>query len=259
MSALQPIYNLPIRYKQGGNITWASNTTLTISPVLTRSVADDLDINVGDYFGTPTNTTLDAAVVGLNGIDTGTLGASKVYAVYAIADQAGYNPSGYIISLSTSAPQMPNGVFPSGYNTYVRVGWAVTDSSSHFMVLKLSGQGTTVEYSFDSPVSVLSAGTSATQAAVDLSAVVPAIDGISVNLGCNLVGNAAGDTAKLCFSGGTIANSKNIITAQRAGSITQNMEVPAALVSSLPKVDYILSTASANLTLSVNGFTERLL
>lgn len=259
MSALQPIYNLPIRYKQGGNIVWTSNTTLTITPVLTRSGADDLDINVGDYFGTPTNTLLNAAVVGLNGIDTGALAASKVYAIYAIADQAGYNPSGFLMSLNLTTPRMPNGVFPSGYNTFVRIGWAVTNASSQFMVLKLSGQGATVEYSFDAPVTVLAAGTSATQAAVDLSAAVPAIDGISVNLGCSLVGNAAGDTAKLCFSGGTIANSKNVVTAQRAGAITQNVEVPAALITLLPKVDYILSTASANLTLSVNGFTERLL
>lgn len=261
--ALQPIYNLPTNYKQGGKISVASNTTLSVTACLTRSLPNNLDINIGDYFGEnagPNATIINGAVNGLNGLDTGTLAASKVYAVYAIADQAGYNPSGLLLSLSTSTPQLPNGTFPSNYNSYKRIGWAVTDSSVHFLVINCSGDGSTVEYTYDAPVTVLSAGTSATQAAVDVSTVIPAVSFMPVRLGTLFTPNAAKDTAKLCASGGTIASSKEVITGQVAAvAITPTMNIKVALISGVPKVDYILSTASASLSLYVNGFTDYLL
>lgn len=260
MSALQPIYNLPIAYKQGGQISVASNTTLSIASILTRSMSDDLDINVGDYFGAQTATTLNAAVVGLNGIDTGALAASSVYAVYAVADQAGYNPSGFLLSLSATTPLLPNGVFPSHYNTFVRIGWAVTDASSHFKVLFCSGAGTTVKYTYDVPIAVLTTGAASTQTAISLATVVPAVNLIPVQLGCALTPAAASRTATLCTSGGTIASSRNILTGQVAAVVvTQVQEIPATLISSLPKVDYIMSNADSSLTMYVVGFTDYLL
>jgi hypothetical protein len=260
MTALQPIYNLPIQYKQGGKITVASNTTLSISSLLTRSMADDLDINIGDYFGAATATVLDTAIVGFNGIDTGVLQASKVYAVHAIADEAGYNPAGFLLSLSATAPQLPNGKFPSGYNSFVRVGWAVTDATVHFTPLTISGLGSTVKYTYDVPVLVLNAGTSATQAPVDLSAVVPAVAGIPVDLGGDFVSDTAGKKATVCTSGGTIASSRFIYNAQVASvHVIQDYLVPATLITGAPKVDYIISAATSSLSLYVNGFTDYLL
>jgi len=255
---LQPIYNLPILYKQGGRVSVASNTTLSITAGLFRSSIDNFDINVGDYFGTASSTTLNSANVGvLNGLDTGTLAASKVYAVWAIADQAGYNASGYLLSLSTTAPVMPQSAFPSGYNVMRRIGWAVTDASTHFTTLVVSGIGNTVYYTYDVPVKVLNAGTSSTQAAVDLSTVVPAVAGIPVNLNCDFVSDAASKKATLCPSGGTIASSRFILNAQVASvHVIQNYEIPAVLVSSLPKVDYIISAATSTLDLYVAGFVD---
>lgn len=258
--ALEPIYNSAINYKQGGVITVASNTTLTVTPVLTRDSTNTQDINVGGYFGAQSNTTINAAVVGLNGIDTGALAASKVYAVYAIMDQAGFNPSGFILSLSTTAPAMPNGTFPSNYSNYVRIGWAVTDASSHFLVLKQSGLGNVVTYTYDAPVIVLNAGTSATQAAVSLAAVVPAIEGAPVWLGCDFVSDTAGKKATICTSGGTIASSQNIMNAQVATvHVIQTYQIPATLISGVPKVDYIISAATSTLSMYVNGFVDYLL
>ena len=260
MSALQPIYNLPIQYKQGGSITVASGTTLSISSCLVRANADELDINIGDYFGDQDSTTLNAALNGLNGLDTGSLAASTVYAVYAIADQAGYNQPGFLLSTSLTAPVMPNGIYGSNYNSFVRIGWAVTGGASTFLTLKQSGQGSVVEYSYDLPVQVLNAGASAVQAAVDLSAAVPAVEGMQVKLGCSLNPAAASRTAKICYSGGTIASSQNVMTGQVAAVLlTQVLELPVALISGDPKVDYIMSNADSNLTMYVNGFTDLLL
>jgi hypothetical protein len=228
---------------------------------LTRSEADDLDINVGDYFGAATATTLNAANIGvLNGLDQGALAASTVYAVFAIADQAGYNPAGFLLSTSLTAPLLPNGTFPSNYNTFVRIGWAVTDASSHFLVMRQSGQGSVVYYEYDAPVQVLNAGTSATQAAVDLSAVVPPVNGVLVNVNGNFVSDAASKTAKICASGGTIASSRNIFNAQVAAvAVIQNYAVEALLISGDPKIDYIISAATSTLSLYVNGFWDYLI
>lgn len=259
MTALQPIYNLPILYKQGGKISYATTTTLSISACLVRSSTDDLDINVGDYFGDQDATVVNGAVNGLNGLDTGSLAASSVYAVFAIADSAGYNESGYLLSLSQTAPVMPNGTFPSGYNVMRRIGWAITNGSSQFSKIYVSGTGNTMRYTYDVPVAVLSSGTSATQAAVTLSAVVPAVEGIPVDLGCDFVSDAAGKKATLCTSGGTIASSRFILNAQVATvHVIQDYIIPAALISSAPKVDYIISAATSSLSLYVNGFIDLL-
>lgn len=270
--ALDQIYNTAILYKQGGVITVASNTTLTITPILCRDSLDAFDINVGNYFGqtyqdpfgaivtvAPTNTTLNAAVNGLNGLDTGSLAASKVYAVWAISDPANYNTSGYLLSLSATAPYIPAGVNPSGYASMRRIGWAVTDASSHFLPIVQSGTGSVVTYTYDSPVIVLNAGTSGTQAAVSLAAVVPAVAGMPVILNGDFVSDTAGKSATICYSGGTIANSRNIFNAQVATvHVIQNYTVPAVLISSVPKVDYIISAATSTLSLYVSGFVDLL-
>jgi hypothetical protein len=222
-----------------------------------RSAEDNFDINVGDYFGDASTTTLNAAVNGLNGLDTGSLAASKVYAVWAIADESGYNESGFLLSLSTTSPTMPNGTFTSGYNVKKRIGWAVTNGSSQFMTLTVSGAGNVIRYTYDAPVKVLNAGTSATQAAVDLSAVVPAVSGIPVDLNGDFVSDAASKKATICTSGGTIASSRFIFNAQVAAvHVIQDYIVPATLISGVPKVDYIISAATSTLDLYVNGFID---
>lgn len=258
-NALQPIYNNAIAYKQGFKITVASNTTLSIASGVTRSSLNNLDINIGDFYGDETATTLDSATVGLNGIDTGILQASKVYYIYAIADQAGYNVSGFLMSLSATAPVMPNGVFPSNYNSIVRIGYAVTDASVHFIPMTISGEGSVVTYTFDVPVKVLNAGTSATQAAVTLTSCVPAVAGIPVIVGGDFVSDAASKKATICTSGGTIASSRFIYNAQVAAvHVIQDYVVPATLISGAPKIDYIISAATSTLDLYVNGFVDNL-
>ncbi len=257
MTNLQPVSNIPIFYKNGGLVSYVSDTTLSIASVIVRSNADNLDINVGDYFGAATATVLNAATNGLNGLDTGSLAASTVYAVYAIADQANYNPSGFLLSTSLTAPVMPNGVFPSNYNSFQRIGYAVTDASAHFKALRAVGNGTTVTYTYNIPIKVLDAGTSATQAAVDLSAVVPAQTRVPVDVGCDFVSDAASKKATICASGASIASSRFILNAQVAAvHVIQDYTVNAALISGVPKIDYIISAATSSLDLYVNGFTD---
>lgn len=260
MNALNPIYNLPIQYKQGGVITSDGSTAvLSISAVLCRSSQDDLDINVGDYFGAASATSVNGAVNGLNGLDTGNLAASTVYAVYAVADSSGYNPSGYLLSLSATSPVLPSGNFPSGYSSFARIGWAVTNSSTHFSKLYISGNGNNVTYTYDVPVKVLNAGVATTQTAIDLSAVVPPVAGIPLDVYVNLLpgSGGAGDSAAICYSGATLSSSTDIIIGQvQAVNIAQQIQVPAALISGKAKIDYAVSNARSAVSVWVTGFTD---
>lgn len=71
--------------------------------------------------------TINSAVAGAGGLDTGALAPSTVYYEWVIAQAGGLNPTG-LMSLSSTAPTMP-----ATYTMKVRVGGgAITDGSSLF-------------------------------------------------------------------------------------------------------------------------------
>ncbi len=120
--------------------------------------------------------------------------------------------------------------------------------------------GNVVQYTYSAPVKILNAGTSATQAEVDVSSLVPAVHGMPVIYNCDFVSDAAGKKATLCPTGNTIANSRYILNAQVATvHVIQDYEIPTILDNGVPKVDYIISAATSSLDLYVVGFTDFLL
>lgn len=256
-SNLQPIYNLPIFYVSGMTPSVATNTTLSIASGICRDQADAIDINIGDYFGAQTSTTVNGGTTGLNALDTSTLAASTVYALWAIADAANYNVSGFLLSTSLTAPVVPKGIFPSGYGNLRLVKYAITDATVHFIPMKASGNGNSTTYTLDAPVRVLNAGTATTQTTIDLTSCVPAVDGILAIVGTTFTPAAASHTGTLCTSGGTIANSHFITTGQVTSvAITQTFTIPVTLISGAPKIDYILTNGSDTLSVYVIGFIQ---
>ena len=162
-----------------------------------------------------------------------------------------------MLSTSLTAPLLPSGNFPSGYNAFQRIGWAITDSSSHFLLLRTSGTGRSITYSYDVPPQVLSAGNATTQTAVSLAGVVPPVDGIQVQIAANFLPGTAGQSGVICYSGGTIGSSTNIIIGQVSSiHIEEQMNLPAALISGVPKIDYEVSNSAAALSLWVSAFTD---
>lgn len=99
------------------SIKVASNTTATLA-------ADYIVVTNGTAFQTLAfNTTINMAVNGAAGLDTGTIAAATWYAVWAIAKPDGTASS--IASTSATAPTLP-----SGYTYKARVGWLRTASGS---------------------------------------------------------------------------------------------------------------------------------
>lgn len=256
-SNLQAIYNSAIFYVSGFQPVVATNTTLTVQSGLCRDQANSMDINVGDYFGAQNPTTVNIATTGLNALDTGTVAASTVYALWAIADAGNYNPSGLLLSTSLTQPVVPSGVFPSGYGNIRLVRYAVTNASSQFITTKASGNGNMTTYTFDAPVRVLNAGAATTQTPINLASCVPAVDGELAIVQATFTPATAGHTATLVTSGGTIANSKFIVTGQVAAvPITQVFTIPVSLITGVPEIDYELTNGSDALSVYVIGFTQ---
>lgn len=224
-----------------------SNTTLTV----TAGNAFDL-FNVVKLI-LESNTIINGAINGINGLDTGSLGADTFYAAYIIGSQDNIQPIGLILSEDFKIPLLPN-----NYDAYRRIGLALTDGSSHFINLIPSNsllEGSNVRiYSYPSPISVLSAGTSDTYADVDLSGSVPILNSLLVNLNFTYTPNNGGN-----FFSVIIPGPETNIPSQIANTANVPLEGIISAVSNLvmgaPSVQYLVQTGD-ELDLSVYSFQD---
>jgi hypothetical protein len=167
MATINPntaIWNAGDLYLQGMGLTWVSTTQITVAQGQARD-----STNLNDIFlqlppennGTPITTpfTLDNTLNGAGGLDTGTVAASTLYYVYAIASSqnstinlppspqqslavppfttpdptdpvvqdAYYVQANVVMSLSATTP-----LLPFGYDMFRYIGTVATDGSSHF-------------------------------------------------------------------------------------------------------------------------------
>jgi|SRR5579862_622661 len=259
-----PIYQLPFLYMNGlivSNDATTPNTVLDIAAGQCRDSNDIMDIALGVSNPNIEGGTvaapllLNAAVNGVNGLDTGSLAASTVYAVYMIADSRYYKPVASILTLaSNSAPLMP-----FGYDSLRLIGYWVTDGSSHFYKAYMSqAVGGNRQFLYDAPVALTlasaGAATSYATGATALTTLVPAVNNLPVTFAASFIpGNAAGDTLKLQPGNGT--GDAVIITGQvTTVHITQNVSVLSQLVTGVPTVNYKVTNAGDTAALSVAGF-----
>jgi|SRR6185503_940735 len=241
-----PVENLPFLYINGmivSNDATTPNTKIDLSAGQCRDSNDVMDINL------LTGVVIDTAVVGVNGLDQGTLTASKVYAVYAIGDSTNKKvPAGLISLASNSVPLMP-----FGYDSYRLVGYSVTDSSTHFLLAYISGNNNARLFTYDAPQSALSGGTQTGYTGVALTTLVAPVNNLPVRMYMNFTANAAADTANL--QGYTSTGDAVTVIAPVAGGTahtTQSAQVLAQLNSAAPSIKYKVSAGS--LALSVQGF-----
>src|ERR1700730_8672197 len=105
---------VPFSYANGLQI---SNDGTTPNTILDISAGTILDSNLTYQLSSSAVIKINAASTGLNGIDTGSFAASKVYAVYLVADPVTQQATGAMISLSLTGPLMPQ-----GYNAFALLG-----------------------------------------------------------------------------------------------------------------------------------------
>lgn len=208
MSINKQVVNAGEKYLWGLNMAWASATTLTVAAGACRSDDNIIDIEVGAAL------TLDSAVSGAGGLDTGTLANATIYAVYVIADSYKQNDPALLMSASASSPTMP-----SGYDSKRRVGFARTDGSAEFLLFYQTGNGKDRWMHYDVSIATdITAGASATFADVDCTGSVPLIDTL-IDVDCTFTPTAANDELVLVPNGSTSTNGVARMSGSAAGVI----------------------------------------
>lgn len=258
-----PIVNLPFLYINEAivsNDATTPNTILDISAGVCRDSSNTYDMNLGNFNGqtnssaaTNVVTKLNAAVVGFNGIDTGTLGASKVYHVFMISDPVSGNPTGVLLSLATSTigPLMP-----FGYSAYRHIGYAVTDSSSHFLLAYTAGNNNARTFMYDAPISVGTTATEAAYTAINLTKFVPLVNNLPVYLNASIIGGSAGDTLSLQPGNATgaavviVAAATTYAFQQQVLVLAQNTTISSVLS---PTINY-KNSGTDTIAILVGGF-----
>lgn len=237
------------------NNATAPNTKLDVSAGLARDQSDTFDINLGDYRGSGASanatTTIDTAAVGINGIDTGELAATKMYYVYAV-DGAQYgNSAGCIVSLN--APDT-GPIMPYGYALYRHIGYAATDGSKNFLPMKQLGAGNYRKFLYNTiRATGVTSGNATTATAVSLTNLVPAVDGLNVHVYSALTPGAASRT--LTLYAGDLTSAEAIVTGQVTSVVvTTVQDVVAELNSGAPRIGYAVANSGDAAAVSVAGF-----
>lgn len=237
----QQVVNLAFKYINDLTLAWASNTTLSVSSGQCRDSQNVYDIVISSAI------TINSAVNGANGLDTGSLAASTWYAVHAIGDSTNYNDGATILSLSATAPYLP-----AGYDVQRRIGWVRTDGSSHFLVFYQDGKGDRRDYFWDAVITVLNASGSDTYDDVDCSGAMPSTSKIAK---INWTFNPATQTN--VFTVRPTGSSSTTGPTGQAAVISVNSKGFAEFVTnSSQSLDYITTHANDDLTLGVMGFVD---
>lgn len=238
-----PVVNAPYLNVSGMEIAITGNTGATVQAGSARNSTNLADIIMDAA------ATLDATVNGINGLDTGSLAASKVYALYAIGDSTNNMPAGVMISANQSAPMVP-----SDYDMYRKIGYLVTDSSSHFLPGFFYGSANNRVFTFDArQATAVTAGASSTYAAVTLTTLVPAVSNLPVKFEINWTAAAANDTLNMQRFGETGDAYLNIATI--AGGTAHTVAYPVVMLgldAGVPKVNYKVSAGTV--AINVMGF-----
>lgn len=243
-----PIANKPNLYVQGCNLSYVGNSSISVAAGQVRDASNVNDIVISSAV------TLNAANQGVvNGIDIGSLGASTLYAVYAIGDSTGFNDGGSLLSLSFSQPTLP-----FGYDMYRRIGAVRTDGSSHLLDFTQRGEGKDRAMYYAAAIATsVSAGAATTFTAIDLSGIVPALSKGLMGIFKMVLTADAGATrvAALCADGSSSVAGQVVMSSPASTVTSASLMCP---VSSFPKVDYLVSNASAALAVSVFGYVDEL-
>jgi hypothetical protein len=265
-----PIYGLTAYYIYGLYLSAAAPTGATqiiVSEGAARDSSNSIDLVVGaaNYFGIVNpapqfagyqpGLMINSAVNGVNGLDTGTIAASTQYAVYLIGDSRNYNTTAAVLSLtSNTAP-----ILPSGYDSYRLIGFWETDGSSHFVYATHKPQNISagfLKYYNVPAVSVLTGGNATTFTAIDLTtnSAIPTttLPNVFVTLLVQFTPAAAGDVVQFRPTGSSATANLVTITGVTAGiAQTQYIHVIAGVGSSKPEIDYLVTSSSDAVSVSV--------
>lgn len=235
-----------------------SNDATTPNTVLDIAAGSCLDSTGTFQLNSNSVIKINAAVNGLNGLDTGTFAQNTVYAVYMVWDPVTLQPNGAMISLSLTAPLMP-----FGYSAFLLIGYATTISNAaHFLPgYWTAGNSTVRTFTYDAfQATAVTTGASTSYANVNLIHLVPNVNNTPVSIYTNFSANGAADTLSLQCGNGT--GDQVIITAPVVAGTAHVTTLSTVLSQSVvitsvssPVINYKVSSGSDAVAIDVAGYT----
>lgn len=237
-------------FVSGLTVSWTSNTSLTVAPGGATSDADTATLGTF-LIDLGLDPVLDCTKSGINGVQSGALVASKKYNVYVVGDTTSALAAGVYAARTDEDVSLP-----MGYNVKRRIFTFTTDGSAYIVKGFQSGNGASRTWVYDTPISVLSAGTSSTYVAVDLSAYLPELaKDVAVSIKGSFTPNASGDIATLAQGDSTSTAGQAVITGFEAAKVQiSNVSLPA---SADMEIQYKV-TASGALSASLAAYVDEI-
>lgn len=269
----QPMVNEGYLYIYGLQAASVDTTHFTVGAGQARDSTNINDINL------LSPVTVNSAVIGLNGIDSGTIAASTLYYIYAIGDSLSndtslkaaavqpfppiqppitvtastggfFQPGGAIISTSPVAPALP-----VGFDMFRLIGTVLTDGAAHFLAFTSFTGSTIVSSSFTNGIGILAGGNATAFTAVPVTAQVP-VGATSVRVIAALTSDAGGTrTASFRATGSGSTNGTVIMSSPASTVTTTTLTLPVSTIAGVVSFDYEVSNAAAALTLTLVGYS----
>lgn len=240
MSQNTTLGSLPFLDAYGLQITWVSATTLGMAAGQARDSNNVIDIVLDEAV------TIDGEVNGVNGLDTGALANATWYYIFLLGSSLNYKQPAAIISASATP------LMPTGYDSYRRIGFALTDGSAEFIKFYVYGNSTTRKYYWDALINELASEGNTSYTAVDLqSSVPPTVTLVTLNV--EFVPNAAGDEALLRPTGSTATANFRIEGSVAAESASGQVVINC---NSSQSIDYKTTSADDELVIDTQGFED---
>ena len=241
-----PIVNLGEKYLVGLGMSRTDDENIAIATGQCRDSTNVWDIVVDSALNA------DNLTSGANGLDTGSVAANTHYAVYVIGDTTRHNDPAALLSTSFSSPTLP-----SGYDVFRRIGAVKTDATSDFLEFRQQGAGSDRWMYYDVAIATdITAGASATFAAVDASGGIPNVANASgmVDMLCLFTPTAPNNTLEL-RPGSSSAAAGYVRASGAVAAVVETCNLICPYDASTG-VDY--KVAGSAVALSVAGYMDKL-
>ena len=256
MSIDQPIVNAGLKYVNGLEMAWVSTTTFTVAAGAARNSTNVNDIVLND------SVTILSTRVGVNGVDLAAVAASSMYAVFLIGDSTKYKDTACILTLAIDGgtgliATTPN--LPSGYDMYRRIGYVLSDSSSHFLKFWQYGHANSRDMHYDTPIATPAITTSAnTYANQSLVAGIPPIACETI-LKVTFTAETLTDIATFAPYGSSASNGMVVWGTGVAGVQQFMVDVPCELNTVVPTIAFKTTADTPEaLAILVSGYVDSL-
>ena len=230
----------PVSYIDGLTARVLSGTTLTLSAGSCSDSINNIEMMISDAI------TINAAVNGINGLDTGSLAANAFYYVYVIGDSGGNHLSKSILSASIVAPKLPY-----GYDSWRMVDIKLTGGSTSFVPSYTISNGVHRKFVYTTPYPITGIDLIATYDVEALNLCVAPVALSNVSFEVIFDPDVAGDIVYMSIDG---VNDYAEISGPVVGvpQVT-DVECPALLVTSVPSI-YLKSSNINTVELYVKSF-----